>query len=115
MFVIDIFSCLLSKHFRASPEGARKSAKTVCIDFYMPYMALIKIIFPNAKIIVDHFHIVSLLAHVMPETCIQVMKYFNTKPTECKRLKKYRELRKKKQTWLNGIEFKKFSHFKSLV
>ena len=35
--------------------------KTVTIDMYEPYMSLIKQLFPNAKIIIDRFHIVQSL------------------------------------------------------
>ena len=44
-------------HFYRYSLKLRK-VKTVTIDMYEPYMSLIKQLFPNAKIIIDRFHIV---------------------------------------------------------
>ena len=47
--------------------------KTICMDMYTPYMSLVKSIFPNAKIVVDKFHIVNLVNRAFNQTRISIM------------------------------------------
>ncbi|HCX3693521.1 TPA: transposase, partial [Staphylococcus aureus] len=51
----------LKKYFYRFSLKARKRVKTVSIDMHEGYMTLIKEMFPNAKIVIDRFHIVQLL------------------------------------------------------
>ncbi|QJI70976.1 ISL3 family transposase [Staphylococcus haemolyticus] len=51
----------LKDHFYRYSLKLRQKVKTVTIDMYEPYMSLIKQLFPNAKIIIDRFHIVQSL------------------------------------------------------
>ena len=47
----------LKRYFFKFDRQSRLAVKTVTIDMYEPYINLIKVIFPNAKIIFDRFHI----------------------------------------------------------
>ena len=51
----------------------RQKVKTVTIDMYEPYMSLIKQLFPNAKIIIDRFHIVQSLNRALNMSRVHVM------------------------------------------
>lgn len=105
----------LLKYFQGFSKGARRAVRTICIDFYTPYMTLIKALFPNAKIIVDRFHTVQLLTRAMSITRVQAMKKFKTNTMEYKRLKKYWKLIQKDYHELDGVNFKYYTHFKEFV
>ena len=51
----------------------KTKVKTVTIDMYEPYMSLIKQLFPNAKIIIDRFHIVQSLNRALNMSRVHVM------------------------------------------
>ncbi|EHJ07926.1 transposase, partial [Staphylococcus simiae CCM 7213 = CCUG 51256] len=51
----------------------RQQVETVTIDMHEPYMTLIKKLFPNAKIIIDRFHIVQLLNRALNSIRVAVM------------------------------------------
>ena len=61
----------LKDHFIAILETKTK-VKTVTIDMYEPYMSLIKQLFPNAKIIIDRFHIVQSLNRALNMSRVHV-------------------------------------------
>ena len=46
-------------------KEAREGVTHVVIDMYAPYMTLIKEVFPNAKIVLDKFHVVQLLSRAL--------------------------------------------------
>ena len=56
--VLDRTTNNLDKYFSHYTQKARKRVKFVVMDMYSPYIDLIKKWFPNAKIIIDLFHIV---------------------------------------------------------
>ncbi|WP_085058359.1 transposase, partial [Staphylococcus haemolyticus] len=68
--------------FDALPEHLMmdefKSVKNVTIDMYEPYMSLIKQLFPNAKIIIDRFHIVQSLNRALNMSRVHVMNCYRT-------------------------------------
>ena len=107
---IDNF--FLIKYFSRFTKEARSIVETVCIDIYTPYMSLIKEMFPNAKIILDRFHIVNLLSRALNKTRINTMKNFSTKSMQYKRLKRYWKLILKNFSDLNSSKFNKYVHFK---
>ena len=90
----------LIKYFMTYSKTARHAVRTIVIDMYTPYMSLIKKIFPNAKIILDRFHIVQLLNRSFNKTRVQVMKnnkdYYNI-------LKRYWKLLLKKDSEIDYI------------
>lgn len=102
----------LIKYFSKFTKEARAMVETVCIDIYTPYMSLIKEMFPNAKIILDKFHIVNLLSRALNKTRINTMKNFSTKSMQYKRLKRYWKLILKNFSDLNSSKFNKYVHFK---
>ncbi|GEM03671.1 hypothetical protein HMI01_06590 [Halolactibacillus miurensis] len=63
----------------------RKNVKTVTIDMNASYQRVIKDLFPNAKIIIDCFHIVQLMTRAMNKTRVKIMQAFNTSTVKIKR------------------------------
>ncbi len=66
-------SYLISYFMRYSLK-ARRQVKTVTMDMYSPFFQVIKSCFPNAKIIIDRFHIVQLLNRALNQVRIIEMK-----------------------------------------
>ena len=54
-------------------KETREGVTHIVIDMYAPYMTLVKEVFPNAKIILDRFHIVQLLSRALNKTRIRFM------------------------------------------
>ena len=50
----------LTEYFSRFSLQARNNVKYICIE-YTPYISLVNSIFPNAKIVLDKFHIVNLV------------------------------------------------------
>ncbi|MBR2708630.1 MAG: transposase [Bacilli bacterium] len=48
--------------------------KYIVIDMYFTYITLIIKMFPNAKIIIDKFHLTQLISRFLNKTRIMVMK-----------------------------------------
>lgn len=63
----------LTEYFSRFPLEARSHVKYICMDMYTPYISLVKSIFPNAKIVVDKFHIVNLVIRAFNQTRISIM------------------------------------------
>lgn len=103
----------LQRYFMRFSKKARTSVKTICIDMYVPYIKLIKMLFPNAKIIFDRFHIVNLISRSMSKTRIQAMKKFSIYSMEYKRLKRYWKLIQLDSEKLNQVDFKHYVHFRN--
>ncbi|MFB1049661.1 ISL3 family transposase, partial [Paraliobacillus sp. JSM ZJ581] len=51
----------------------RKNVQTVTIDMNAGYVTVIKELFPNAKIIIDRFHLVQLISRAMNKTRVMIM------------------------------------------
>ena len=64
----------LVKYFAYYTKEALANVEYICIDMYTPYMELIKQVFPNAKIILDRFHIFQNLTRAFNKTRISIMK-----------------------------------------
>ena len=64
----------LVRYFNSYTRGARCAVETVCMDMYTPYKELVKALFPNARIIIDRFHIVQLISRSLNQTRTAVMK-----------------------------------------
>ena len=63
----------LTEYFSRFSLEARNNAKYVCMDMYAPYISLVNSIFPNAKIVIDKFHIVNLVNRAFNQTRISIM------------------------------------------
>ena len=74
--------------FRYSKE-ARDSVKIVTVDMSGSYIPMIPKLFPNAKIVIDRFHIVQHMSRALNHTRIQLMTQFDKKSLEYRALKYY--------------------------
>lgn len=80
---------VLKDYFLRYSKPARDAVETIVIDMYSPYISLIESIFPNAKIIIDKFHIVKLFSRSLNKTRIKIM---NQDKKNYNKLKKYWKL-----------------------
>ncbi len=62
------------------------------MDMFSPYYQLAKQLCPNAKIVLDRFHIVQHLSRAMNRVRIQIMNQFDRKSQEYRALKRYWKL-----------------------
>ena len=58
------------------------------MDMFSPYYDIARKLFPNAKIVLDRFHIVQHLSWAMNRLRIQIMNQFDRKSHEYKALKR---------------------------
>jgi len=79
-----------------------KKVETVTIDMNAGYVNVIKEIFPQAKIIIDRFHIVQLISRSMNQTRVRIMNRLRTSHGED--MKKYRRL---KRYWRLLLKYKR--------
>jgi len=70
----------------------RRTVQTITVDMNAGYIGLIPALFPNAKIIIDRFHLVQLINRSMNQTRVRIMNQFNTSNGEDQ--KRYRRLKK---------------------
>lgn len=96
----------LIAYFQRYPYSARKKVKTVTIDMYSPYLAVIKDCFPNAKLIIDRFHIVQHLNRALNRYRIEVMnKNRYRRPRDYRKLKKQWKLLLKNSWMVNSERY----------
>ena len=110
--VLDRTTNNLDKYFSHYTEKARKRVKFVVMDMYSPYIDLIKKWFPNAKIIIDLFHIVQLLTKSLNKTRINVM---NENKDDRNKFKRYWRFILKSRFDLDTSTWNKFRCFKNLM
>ena len=48
----------LRRYFKSIPDEAKSRVKEVCIDMKISYLNVIKEVFPDAKVVLDRFHVV---------------------------------------------------------
>lgn len=78
---------LIRYSHRYSKE-ARAAVKTISMNLYSPYISVVKAFFPNAKIVIDRFHIVQLLNNTINSMWIAVMNEIKkSRPTDYRKLK----------------------------
>lgn len=113
--VINIFESrkgyYLEKEFNMYTAEARSNVKLIVMDMFKPYIPTMKKIFKNATFVIDRFHIVKLVSDAFNLTRINVMKLFDQKSLEYKRLKRYWKLFLKNYSDLDSINFRNFVHF----
>ncbi|EFD04689.1 transposase [Peptostreptococcus anaerobius] len=102
----------LREYFESFSKEARSMVKYITTDMYQTYIGLGIDLFPNAQIVIDKFHVVQLFTRCMQKLRIDVMKNFNTRSTNNKKLKKYWKVLLKKNFNLNGVKFYKYVHYK---
>ena len=99
----------LIRYFNTYTRGARLAVQTICMDMYSPYMELVRALFPNARIIIDRFHIIQLISRSLNQTRTAVMK--NDKKNYNK-FKRYWKLILKDENDLNDTLFRSFRCFR---
>lgn len=102
----------LIKYFFYYDYKARSRVKFITIDMYSPYVSLIKKMFPNAKIIIDKFHLTQLISRSLNKTRIRVM---NKDKKNHRKLKRYWRLILKDRDELDFSKWKKYTCFNSLM
>ena len=102
----------LIKYFFFYDYKARSKVKFITIDMYSPYVSLIKKMFPNAKIIIDKFHLTQLISRSLNKTRIRVM---NKDKKNHRKLKRYWRLILKDRDELDFSKWKKYTCFDSLM
>ena len=110
--ILDRTTSNLDKYFSHYTEKARKRVRFVVMDMYSPYIDLIKKWFPNAKIIIDLFHIVQLLTKSLNKTRINVM---NENKDDKNKFKNYWRFVLKSRFDLDTGSWRKFRCFKNLM
>ena len=93
---------VLKDYFLRYSRLARRAVKTIVIDMYSPYISLIKSIFPNAKIIIDKFHIIQLFSRALNKTRIKIM---NNDKKNYNKLKKYWKLLLKDKSKIDYVKY----------
>ncbi|PNZ13977.1 ISL3 family transposase [Staphylococcus simiae] len=99
----------LFDYFIRFDRKTRKKVKTVTMDMHRPYIDLFKQLFPNAKIILDRFHLIQALNRELNRVRIRLM---NQLKTSNPRL--YRKLILKPSEDLDAINYSYQRLFKGL-
>lgn len=106
----------LSDYFMRYALESRRKVKTVTIDMYSPYFQMIKDSFPNAKIIIDRFHIVQLLNRALNQVRIKEMKKIRyLQPRDYRKLKKQWRLLLKNDWELNYEDYRSHRLYQGLI
>ena len=82
----------ISNHFLRYSRQVRSRVKVITMDMFSPYYDLAKQLFPNAKIVLDRFHIVQHLIRAMSRVRVQIMNQLDRKSHEYKAIKRYWKL-----------------------
>ncbi|AXY24639.1 ISL3 family transposase [Suicoccus acidiformans] len=102
----------LSAYFSRFSRQARYQVQTITIDMYEPYMHLAKRWFPNAKIILDPFHLIQALNRELDRTRIRYMNEVRYKDSRLyNKLKRYWKLILKPKSDLMSTEYHRFPLF----
>ncbi|RSI65151.1 Transposase [Streptococcus oralis] len=83
---------VIRNHFLRYDRAVRCQVKIITMDMFSPYYDLAKQLFPNAKIVLDRFHIVQHLSRAMSRVRFQIMNQFDRKSHEYKTIKRYWKL-----------------------
>lgn len=106
----------LIDYFMRYPTESRYSVKTVTMDMYSPYLAVVKDCFPKARIMIDRFHIVQHLNRALNSFRIRVMNEVKKKSeTDYRKLKKQWKLLLKNDWDLNVTDYRTHRLYDGLV
>ena len=83
---------LIPDHFLKYDRAVRCRVKIITMDMFSPYYDLARQLFPNAKIVLNRFHIVQHLSQAMSRVRVQIMNQLERKSHEYKAIKRYRKL-----------------------
>ena len=96
---------VIRNHFLRYPYSTRAKVKWLTMDMFAPYYALARKLFPNAKIVLDRFHIIQHLNRAMNKTRIRIMNSFDRKSHQYKAIKRYWKLIQKDSRTLSSKRF----------
>ena len=82
----------IRNHILRYSRQVRNRVKVITMDMFSPYYDIARKLFPNAKIVLDRFHIVQHLSRAMNRLRIQIMNQFDRRSHEYKALKRYWKL-----------------------
>lgn len=82
----------IRNHFLRYSRQVRSRVRVITMDMFSPYYDIARKLFPNAKIVLDRFHIVQHLSRAMNRVRIQIMNQFDRRSHEYKALKRYWKL-----------------------
>ena len=83
---------IIRNYFLRYNRAVRCQVKIITMDMFSPYYDLARQLFPNAKIVLDRFHIVQHLSRAMSRVRVQIMNQFERKSHEYKAIKRYWKL-----------------------
>ena len=83
---------IIRNHFLRYSRQVRSRVRVITMDMFSPYYDIARKLFPNAKIVLDRFHIVQHLSRAMNRVRIQIMNQFDRRSHEYKALKRYWKL-----------------------
>ena len=102
----------LVRYFNQFPLETRLNIKTISIDMYVPYIEVIKHLFPKAKIIIDPFHIIQALNRELNKTRTRKMNQVHYKDRRLyNKLKRYWKLILKNRDELQSYNYKYYRLF----
>lgn len=97
----------LEAYFLRYSLEERRQVQTVTIDMYAPYYPFIRRLFPQAKIVIDRFHLVQLINRTLQQLRIASMKAIRTsRPRDAHKLKKQWKLLLKHSDDLDFIHYR---------
>jgi len=102
----------LRAYFNQYSPAARAAVKTITVDLFTPYRAMIKDLFPNANIVADRFHVVTQAYRELNKVRISVMKQFGSDSKEYRQLKRFWKLLMKHENALDYMTSKNRINFK---
>ena len=102
----------LRAYFNQYSPAARAAVKTITVDLFTPYRAMIKDLFPNANIVADRFHVVTQAYSEINKVRISVMKQFGSDSKEYRQLKRFWKLLMKHENALDYTTSKNRINFK---
>ncbi|HFU5894974.1 ISL3 family transposase [Enterococcus sp. AZ152] len=96
----------LERYFSRFSLATRKAVEFIVIDRYVPYVSLVKKLFPKAQLIIDRFHIVqhigrTFLNHRVKETNARLKSTSQYQRGLGKKMKRYWKLLQKEEAKLN--------------
>lgn len=102
----------LKKYFKRYKKKVRNTVKYIVMDMYKPYISLVKELFPQAKIIMDKFHIINNLSRALNKTRIKLM---NSNENLYNKLKNYYKLLLKDRSKLDRVHYNKYRCFNKVM
>ncbi|MCS8598357.1 ISL3 family transposase, partial [Levilactobacillus brevis] len=91
----------------------REQVTQVVMDLNAQYQTVIRYLFPNAKLIVDNFHLVQMTLRALNQTRVQLMKRYHPDTPEYRVLKPYWRLYLMNYGALEKSQPQWFSHLRN--